>query len=293
MNSRSWYRRVVTTGVIAALLGGGLAATGTPAFADTPTVQITVTVSPDSAGPGATATVVEKVTNPNGFSILQPTANLFSTPDAITSYSTLSSCDAGTGGSCTTTGNGYEAIFGQAIGGNASATAVFVLAIDPSFTNTVVETLEGQLVATNFVSDVVPGQTLTVNPKADLAVSMTGTPDPGLLSLSLDFTIRVTNDGPSPLVSSTVTVNVPDGLDVRGSGTCVATSTGAVCPVNGLAPGATAKATFSVPIGLLDIGIPFTFTATRTKSVPPDPNPANDSASVSCLAVSVLLANCS
>jgi hypothetical protein len=50
---------------------------------------------------------------------------------------------------------------------------------------------------------------------------------------------------------------------------------------------------FSVPIGLLDIGIPFQFTATRTKSTPPDPNPANDSATVSCTAVSVLLAGCS
>lgn len=293
MNSRSWYRRVVTAGVMAALLGGGLATIGTPASADTPTVQITVTVSPDSAGPGATATVTEKVTNPNGFSILQPTANLFSTPDAITSYSTLSSCDAGPGGTCTTLSNGYEAIFGQAISGHASATAVFVLAINPSFTNTVVETLEGQLVATNFVSDVVPGQTLTINPKADLAVSMTGKPVAGLLSMSLYFTITVTNNGPSPLTSSTITATVPDGLDVNGSGTCAATSTGAVCPVNGLAPGASAKAVFSVPIGLLDVGIPFTFRATRTTSVPPDPNPANDSASVSCLAVSVLVASCS
>lgn len=293
MNSRSWYRRVVTAGVIAALAACGLAAIGTPAFADAATVQITVTVSPDSAGPGATATVVEKVTNPNGFSILQPTANLFSTPDAITSYSTLSSCNAGPGGSCTTTSNGYEAIFGQAISGNASATAVFVLAINPSFTNTVVETLEGQLVATNFVSDVVPGQTLTLNPKADLAVSMTGAPDVGLLSMSLDFTIKVTNNGPSPETSGTVTVTVPEGLNVSNARNCVPTGTGAVCGVNGLAVGATTTATFSVPIGLLDVGIPFTFTATRTKSVPPDPNPANDSASVSCLAVSVLVASCS
>jgi uncharacterized repeat protein (TIGR01451 family) len=293
MNNRSWYRRVIVAGVVAAIAASGVAALAAPASADTPTVRITITDSPNTAGSGDTVTVTETVTNPNPFSILQPTAQLLSTPDAITGYSTLTSCDAGTGGSCTTLSNGYEAIFGQAISGNASATAVFVLNVDPSFTPTVVETLEGQLVATNFVSDVVPGATLTLNPKADLAVAMTGEPQAGLLSLSLKFTITVTNNGPSPLNSATINATVPDGLSVQGSGTCAATGSGAVCPIGVLPVGGKAKAVFSVPIGLLDIGIPFQFSATRATSSPPDPNPANDSASVSCLAVSVLLASCS
>lgn len=291
----SWYRRVVAAGVVAALAATGFVVSGGQAVADqAPTVQITVVDNPSTVVPGDSVTVVETVTNPNPFSILQPTANLFSTPDAITGYTTLTGCDAGPGGSCTTTsdGSGYEAIFGAAISGFSSATATFTLQINPSDVTTATETLEGELVATNFVSDVVAGDTLTVNAQADLAVAMTGTPKYGLLSLTLNFTVTVTNNGPATLRNATITAAVPLGLSVKSSSTCTATKSGATCAIGSLPSGGKATATFGVPIGLLDIGIPFQFSASRTASVPMDPNPANDSASVSCTAVSVLLASC-
>lgn len=287
--------RVRHLGVTAALLA--LAATSTvalaaPASADTATVGVALTVSPTTVTVGDSVTVTETITNPNGFSILQPTIRLLSTPNAITGITTLTSCDAGAGGSCTTTGGEYEAILGSAIGGNSSVTVTFNLKVNPSAPGSV-QTLEGQLVATNFVTDPVPGPTLTINALADLGVTLTGTPDPGLLSMTLLFTVKVTNNGPGTLVNATYTATATSGLDVVGSGTCTAhNNSTATCSFGSLASGSSANAKFSVPIGLLDIGIPFTFSVTRTTSNPTDPNPANDSASTTCTVVSVLLASC-
>lgn len=293
-HTRSWYRRVVAAGVAAALAAPGFVALAGQAAADPPpTVQIQVVDNPGTVVPGDTVTVIETVTNPNGFSILQPTAALTSSPDNLASYTTLTGCDAGPGGSCSTQSNGYLAAFGSAIGGNSSATVTFTLQVDPDDVTTATETLQGQLIATNFVSDVVPGDTLTINAQADLAVAMTGAPQYGLLSLSLKFTVTVTNNGPATLSNAAITAKVPTGLSAKSTSTCTATKTGAVCNVGSLPSGGKATATFSVPIGLLDIGIPFSFSATRTASTPMDPNPANDRAEVSCTAVSVLLASCS
>jgi uncharacterized repeat protein (TIGR01451 family) len=294
MGTGSWFRRAVTTGVLAALAATAVVATN--AAADSP--EVALTVSPSTAQPGDTVTVTETVTNINGFSILQPKANLFSTPDAITGYATLTGCSAGAGGSCgtITDGNGnpigYQAVFGTALSGNTSATATFTLTLNAN-DNSAVETLEGQLSGTNYVTNVIPGPTLTINAKADIAVGLSGTPrKDGLLGLQLDFTVTVTNNGPGAVRSATVTATVPLGL--RASSTsCSTSSGGAVCSFGAVPVGGRATATFTVPAGLLDIGLPFTFSAQRTASSPTDPNPANDSASTTCTVVSVLLASCS
>lgn len=294
MNARSWLRRTVTMGVLAGLAAAGVVAAGAPATADTPVVAITV--SPATAIPGDTVTVTETITNDNGFTLLQPKAQLFSTPDALPSYTTLTGCDAGPGGTCDTIqdndGNstGYEAVFGGAIGGNGQATATFTLTIDAD-SNGGVETLAGALVAANFGSGVVPGPTLTVNARADVAVAMTGTPVRSLLGLTLNFTVTVTNNGPASLRSADVTATIPVGLRATSSA-CTPTSRGAVCHIGAVAPGHHATATFNVPVGLLDIGIPFQFSAARSASTPTDPNAANDAAADTCTVVSVLLASC-
>lgn len=296
MNRRSWYRRVVSAGVVAALACATIATLGAPASADTPVVALSV--SPATVSPGDTVTVTETLTNSNGFTILGPTAQLFSSQDNITGYTTLAGCDAGVGGVCATlldgSGNpdGYVATFGAALGGNSSVTATFTLKINPNLTASAVETLEGALVGVNFATDVTPGPTLTINARADVAVAMTATPKQGLLSLTLNFAVTVTNNGPGTLSSAQITTTVPRGLTARSSATCTATRTGALCSVGPVPSGGKATATFSVPLGLLDVGLPFTFTAARTASTPADPNSANDSASVSCTSLSILLASC-
>jgi hypothetical protein len=295
MNERSRIRQVVTvTALVVSAVAAGVFATGATASADTPEVVVTSSVS--SVVPGDTVTVTETVTNVNGFSILGDSARLFSAADPITDYTTLTGCDAGPGGSCAPvldgSGNpiGYQADLGAALGGGQSATVTFTLTVDPGAASAT-ETLQGQLFGNNYATGLVDGPTLTVNARADLRVTLTGTPHTGLLSSTLVFTVRVTNSGPASLSTARVTAAATTGLRLT-SGDCTATGSTAVCGFGPLASGHSATATFSVPIGLLDIGVPFQFGAHRTSSSPTDPNPANDADSTTCTVVSVLLATC-
>jgi hypothetical protein len=138
----------------------------------------------------------------------------------------------------------------------------------------------------------VNGPTLTINALADLGVTLTGKPDPGLLSMTLDFTVKVTNNGPGTEVGATYTATATSGLDISSTSTCAGHDNTATCTIGSIPAGGSATAKFNVPIGLLDIGIPFTFSVTRTTSTPTDPNPANDTSTTECTAVSVLLASC-
>jgi hypothetical protein len=295
MISRFRIRHVGVAALLAALTAAGVVATQAPASATTP--EVALTVSPATVTVGDSVTVTETITNINGFSILGPTARLFSSPDAITGYTTLTSCDAGPGGSCATLndGNGhpigYQGILGAALGGGQSATVTFTLAVNVDAASSV-ETLQGQLFGRNFATAPVNGPTLTVNALADLGVTLTGKPNPGLLSMTLDFTVKVTNSGPGRAAGATYTATATSGLDISSTSTCKGHNNTATCTFGAIPAGGSATAKFSVPIGLLDIGLPFTFHVTRTTSTPTDPNPANDSSSTSCTAVSVLLASC-
>ncbi len=299
LNNGSWCRRTVTAGLLAVLVAAGVVAAGTPASADTPVVALTA--SPSTVTPGDTLTVTETISNNNFFTILGPTAELFSGPDALTGYTTLTGCDAGPGGSCDTVtdgdGNpiGYRAVFNGALGGNQQAVATFTLTVDPD-AGSATEALQGELAAVNFDSGRVDGPALTIDAQADLGVVLTGTPvHSGLLglNLTLDFTVTVTNNGPGTVRAAKVAATIHPGLSAIGSSTCTATSGGARCTFGTIAAGHTATATFSVPGGLLDIGLPFQFSADRISSTPADPNRANDSSSTTCTVVSVLLASCS
>lgn len=295
-HSGGWMRRAVTAGALAALAAAGLVTAGTPATADQPSV--TVSVSSPTVVPGDTVTVTETVTDVIGSSILQPTAELLSTPDPLTGFTTLTGCAAGPGGTCDTVadpdGNpiGYRAVFGSALDGGTSATATFTLTVDAD-ADSATETLVGDFVATNFGSGPVAGPTLTIDARADVAVGMTGKPVRNGLGLALSFTVTATDLGPAPVRSAQLTATVPTGLRVAGTSSCTATGGGALCHIGAVVPGGHGTATFAVPVGLLDIGIPFRFTVSRTDSTPTDPSPANDDAAVTCTVVSVLLARCS
>lgn len=114
----------------------------------------------------------------------------------------------------------------------------------------------------------------------DLTVGLTA--DGSYLLPGARYEVSVTNNGPQPLTSATIVVD----LDPRVSGavnpppTC-SVDTGAAtltCSFGPLATGATAATTTWVMFVLPPAPTTVTATATRASSTPPDPNPANDSA---------------
>jgi hypothetical protein len=264
----------------------------TPAAADPP--EVALSVSPSTAYPGDTVTVTMTVTNIHGFTVLNARARLFGTEPPIASYTTLVGCSGATGPCGVVSGGGgpvgYEAPVG-ALSGGASATVVLTLALNedaPPGENT----LLGDLTGSNYGSEMVPGPALTVITEADAAVGLTATPKLGLLVPKIEFTVRVTGNGPGTLNSATVTTALPSGLGAT-SATCATGSGSVACSFANVVEGASATKKFTVPLGLLTIGVPYTFTATRTASSPADPVSANDTDAVRCTVVSIVLVNCS
>ncbi|GAA1275806.1 DUF11 domain-containing protein [Sphaerisporangium rubeum] len=261
-----------------------------PAAADPP--EVALSVSPATAYPGDTIDVTVTVTNIHGFTVLNAAARLFAADPRITSFTTLTGCSAP--GSCGTVSDGqgplgYSASLG-ALGGGQSATAVFTLAVDAA-APAGEYVLRGDLTGSNYGSEIVTGPTLTVVTEADAAVALTATPRLGLLVPKIEFTVRLTGNGPGTVSAATVTTTLPSGLGATSS--ACATGSGTVsCAFANLPQGASATKKFSVPIGLLTIGVPYTFTATRTASTPADPVSGNDVATVRCTVVSIVLVNC-
>jgi uncharacterized repeat protein (TIGR01451 family) len=126
---------------------------------------------------------------------------------------------------------------------------------------------------------------------ADVSVALTADPQPGLLGARIDYTVTVTNHGPSTLTSATVRADLP--VPMAASSSDCATASGTVtCTVSNLASGASAGKHFSVPVSLLTVGLPYTVTASRTASTPVDLNAANDRASRTCTVVTSLIITC-
>ncbi|MFC6080025.1 hypothetical protein [Sphaerisporangium aureirubrum] len=264
----------------------------TPAAADPP--EVAISVSPSVAYPGDTVTVTVTVTNIHGFTVLNAHARLFGSDPRIPSYTTLTGCSGATG-PCVVISDGqgplgYAAPVG-ALSGFASATVVFTLALDADAPPGE-QILRGDLTGSNYGSEIVSGPALTIITEADAAVGLTATPKLGLLVPKIEFTVRVTGNGPGTVNSATVTTALPPGFGATSSGCSTGPGTVA-CPFSGIAQGDSATKKFSVPVGLLNIGVPYTFTATRTASSPSDPVSGNDTAVVRCTVVSIVLVNCS
>jgi hypothetical protein len=267
----------------------------TPANADP--VEVSATVSPTEVQPGDTFMVTETVHNIHQFSILNPTLRLLSKETNLTTYADLVSC-SGAGATCTTLDGtdgpiGYQAILPRAMDGFESDTVVFTLRIKPDPTDAV-HTLQGQLFGRNygiFPQDVA---TLTVITRADVAVGITATPKPGLLSPRIDVAVRVTNNGPGRMKSAEVGGTFTQGLTSNSGPQCTGGSH-PVCTFGELAAGASTTGTFSVPLELLYIGLPYQISAAKTASSPTDPNSANsanNSAATTCTVVTPLLVHC-
>ncbi|WP_248958879.1 hypothetical protein [Sphaerisporangium perillae] len=263
----------------------------TPASADPPEVALALSASQVNAGDPVTVTVT--VTNIHSFTVLNATARVFTTPAALPSYAALTGC-TGAIGACTTVSDasgpiGFQAPVG-ALSGGASATVAFTLEIGQD-AEPGEQAFQGELRGSNYASEIVTGPVLTIVSEADAAVSLTATPRLALLVPKIEFTVRVTDNGPGVLRHATVTTPLPAGLSAV-SGDCGTGSGTVTCTIGQVGLGATVTRKFSVPVGLLNIGVPYTFTATRTASDPADPVAANDAGQVRCTVVSVVLVNC-
>jgi hypothetical protein len=128
---------------------------------------------------------------------------------------------------------------------------------------------------------------------ADLAVTMTATGVPGLLNGHINYVITVTNNGPSALISGTITAPLPTPMTATSPDCAVDTGPTVTCTLGALASGASTTFTFTVPIGLLTLNHAYTVTATRTASALVDTNPANDSATRTCTIITSLIISCS
>lgn len=126
---------------------------------------------------------------------------------------------------------------------------------------------------------------------SDLAVALTASGVPGLLSGHITYTVTITDKGPSALTSATVTATLPAPMTATGSA-CTASGEHVTCALGTLASGTSTTRTFTVSVGLLTLGLPYTVRVARTAGTPVDTNPANDSATRTCTVVTSLIINC-
>ena len=126
---------------------------------------------------------------------------------------------------------------------------------------------------------------------ADLGVSLAADAQPGLLGGRITYTLTITDHGPSDLGAATVTAVLPAPMRAT-SGDCQTAGSTVTCSVAGLAGGASTTRRFTVPVGLLGVGLPYTVTASRTTSSPVDLVPGNDRAASTCTVVTSLIISC-
>ncbi|WP_406116007.1 IPT/TIG domain-containing protein [Kitasatospora purpeofusca] len=129
---------------------------------------------------------------------------------------------------------------------------------------------------------------------ADLGITLSATGVPGILGLfggHIDYTITAKNNGPSTLTTATVTANLPYPM-IAGSSDCASGTGPVTCTITNLASGATTTRHFSVPVGLLTLGLPYAVTIARTASAPIDLTPANDHATQTCAVITSLIISC-
>jgi uncharacterized repeat protein (TIGR01451 family) len=138
-------------------------------------------------------------------------------------------------------------------------------------------------------ADPVPGnnsgsQDTTIVPSADLSIVKTDSADPVNPGTSFDYTIVVTNNGPSDASSLTVTDTVPGFPSITvtsvssASGACGNVLNAVTCTLGTLTSGATWTITVSVSLDPLTPGGLYTDTANVT-SATSDPNLANNAGS--------------
>ncbi|CAO0837954.1 IPT/TIG domain-containing protein OS=Streptomyces microflavus OX=1919 GN=Smic_87380 PE=4 SV=1 [Streptomyces microflavus] len=261
------------------------------------------TTAPENRLPGndavskistATNTVTGTVpTSAGAFAVAELDVSVAGTP-VVTGISPSSGPTAG-GTAVTITGTDLTGATAVAFGSDPAAS--FTVDSDTQITATTPPGTPG----TVDVTVTTAGGTSTVSaadqftyiaPTADIDVSVTGQPHLGILVPYLTYTLTAHNTGPDAITSATVTASLPAGASATGLSTGCTTSTGTVtCTYGAIANAASVNKSFRVPLNLLSLGH-VTVTGTLTASTPTDPNPANDSASATCTAISIILATC-
>ncbi|MET8831711.1 IPT/TIG domain-containing protein [Streptomyces sp. NPDC004610] len=211
----------------------------------------------------------------------------------ITGLSPTSGTTAG-GTPVTITGtdlNGATAItFGGTPATGVTCTATSCTATTPAHT---AGTVDVRVTTPGGTSSITPaGEFTYIAPTADIDVGISAQPHLGILVPYLTYTLTARNTGPDTVTSATVNASLPPGATATNlSPDCTVSSSTVTCSYGAIANGASAGKTFRVPLHLLSLGH-VKATGTRTASTPADPNPANDTASVTCTVVSVILTTC-
>jgi uncharacterized repeat protein (TIGR01451 family) len=286
---RSWRRTTILSSVAA--LATAFIAIAPAAQADTPTSS--VEVGPTTVLPGQTFTVTQTIHNPTDFTVTFAKAAIYGNPTAITDVADIVSCTNTTSVGCFQFGSSYRAAFGDLEAGGTKTTVWTLRVKDTAAPGSF--TLQHQFVGDNFSFDTLDGPVITVadpSSQADVKVAL-GATGHGGLNARIDYTVTVTNTGPSDAAGIRVVATYPPGLSFGGGTGCahVAGTRTVNCDVASLATGASATPKFSVNGGLLALGS-YTTTAVRTASSPADPNTANDSASKTCSALTGLIVTC-
>ncbi|MEC3975237.1 hypothetical protein [Amycolatopsis sp. H20-H5] len=260
------------------------------AFAAPPTSS--AVVSPASVARGDTFTVTEQIYNSQSFTVTGGKAALYGQQSAITDVVDVVSC-TGTIAPCGVLGSSLRGAVGD-VGAGESRTVVFTLKVKDTAPAGAV-TLQSQFVGDNYSFETLDGPVLTVTGaslNADVGVSLNASAS-GLLSSTVDYTIRVTNSGPATATGIHLVATYAAGLQFSHSADCtrVGSTRTVSCDVASLASGGSKTLRFSAGAVLLTVGSLST-TVVRQASSPTDPNASNDSATKTCSALTGLLVSC-
>jgi uncharacterized repeat protein (TIGR01451 family) len=286
---RPWRRTTILSSVAA--LATAFLALAPAAQAETPTSA--VDVSTTTVVPGQTFTVTQTIHNDRDFTVTFAKGAIYGNPTAITDVVDVVSCTNTTAVGCFQAGSSYRAAFGDLEAGGTRTTVWTLKVKDTAAPGQF--TLQHQFVGDNYAFDILDGPVMTVgspSTQADIKVGLAATGHGGL-NARIDYTVTVTNIGPSAASGIRVVATYASGLSYASGTGCahVGTTRNVNCDVASLASGASATAKFSVNGGLLALGS-YTTTAVRTASSPEDPTSANDSASKTCSALTGLIVTC-
>jgi uncharacterized repeat protein (TIGR01451 family) len=251
-------------------------------------VFVTKTDSPDPVVAGTSLTYTITVTNAG-----PSAATTVALSDTLPTGTTFVSLTAPGGWTCSTPAAGGTGAINCSIASLSVTSAVFTLVVDvdPALaTGTVLSNTSTVSTATTDPNGANNSDTeaTTVTASADLQVTKTDTPDPVTAGTVIQYTITVTNAGPSAALNATFTDTLPAGTTfasfVPAAGwTCtvppgIPPITSIACTNASLAPGATSIFSLGVTVDpAATDGTVLTNTAT-VGTTTTDPNPDNNTA---------------